>query len=90
MTLDLSSKEMPSLIDKNHINEDEMVLNRKIRKLSQSDYNEQQGLFNFKAILILIVWYITSFVVIILNKWTLDTMRGDPILLSKDVILLLY
>lgn len=71
---------MPLLVGKSHLIEDDKVSLRKSRNQSDS---EQQGLFNLKAVIILIVWYITSFVVIILNKWTLDVMKGDPILLSK-------
>lgn len=55
---------------------------RRFRKPSQTDHEDQPG-FNIRALVVLIVWYISSFIVIIMNKWILDGMKGDPTLLSE-------
>uniref|UniRef100_A0A915KKD6 Sugar phosphate transporter domain-containing protein n=1 Tax=Romanomermis culicivorax TaxID=13658 RepID=A0A915KKD6_ROMCU len=44
------------------------------------DYKE--GLLNFRAISLLVLWYFFSFCTLFLNKYILSTMQGEPTLLG--------
>lgn len=41
------------------------------------------GLWNVKAIVFLVLWFIFSFCNLFMNKYTLDTLKGDPTLLGN-------
>lgn len=41
------------------------------------------GLLSFGAIVALIVWYLTSFLTLFMNKYTLTTLEAEPVLFCE-------
>ena len=41
------------------------------------------GVFSPHVLLVIVLWYIVSFIVLVLNKHILTTLKGDPVVLSK-------
>ncbi|XP_074654220.1 solute carrier family 35 member E2A-like [Tubulanus polymorphus] len=58
------------------------------RKRLESESLEKQGLFNMKAILFLVLWYIFSFCTLMFNKYILATLKGEPTLLGAMQMLM--
>lgn len=54
----------------------------RLRRYSSCSDDGPQGLLNFAAITSLIVWYLTSFLTLFMNKYTLTTLEAEPILFS--------
>ena len=48
---------------------------------------DKQGLRHPRAILFLTLWYIFSFVTLIMNKFVLSTLQGEPTLFGKQEIM---
>ncbi|KAJ8667811.1 hypothetical protein QAD02_009474 [Eretmocerus hayati] len=68
----ISSGQIKSHTDNSHRRKDEQILT----------YDAKGGLFNPRALLFLILWYIFSGCTLFLNKYILSYMQGDPVILA--------
>lgn len=66
--------------------------NHLMRKDSETPLidSKSHGLFNVRALIFLLLWYIFSGCTLFLNKYILTYMNGNPTVLGKDFFVFIF
>ena len=71
-------------------NENKHYMEQKKREELILTADSKGGLSNPRALLFLILWFVFSGCTLFLNKYILSYMEGDPTILGKKIMFLLY
>jgi len=70
--------------DFNHPATSTMIVHKEVLRPSGDDVIPKvEGLFNIAALAALVVWFATSFLTLFMNKYTLSTLKAEPVLFCK-------